>query len=537
MKNVIAIAGVACALGAQAFTVSTIYTDDMMLQRDKPIQVTGSGAPGETVEVSFDGETVKATTDAYGRWLAKLAPRKACREGKCLQVKGGGQGQERTVTFKNVLVGDVWVCSGQSNMHMNIRWGGCYHQDEFKADAMTNAPNFRGINLRREGSFFPSSEISLEGDECMYKKWTKMGGENRGVEQVSAVGYIYGLILSKACPDVPMAIISLALGGSRIEPWIPLDGYDGVGGLEEEAAAAKEYDFAKKEGRAKLDKVLQEISDWAAGFDKLATNSFPYPAVPMLPRPVGGHASLYNRMMAPLETFPFKGVIWYQGESNESDAKYGLKQRALIQSWRKRFGADMPFYFVQLPNFGEKNKPGDFQMRRYSAIRLLQAESLDLPFTGMAVTTDTSDDNELHPKNKLDVAERLSRLALNDLYGKKLPNEGRSPVAEKATLSDDKSAVVISFKHAKGGLANGTRAIEKEPVLAEEKDVKGVVVTLANGKDVSAEATIDGEAFRIKVDPKLGVKAVRYNCFAYPEHHVWSKTSGLPVAPFQFVLK
>ena len=526
MKSMIAVWTVALALGAQAFTVSRIYTDDMTLQRDKPIKVTGSGAPGETVEVTFDGETVKATVDAYGRWLATLAPRKACTEGKVLEVKGG----DRKVQFKNVLVGDVWVCSGQSNMHWNIAWGGCYHQDDVKAEAETNAPYFRGIDLRRGSLLFPASEISLEG--CSWKKWVKMG-KNPG--QVSALGFMFGLKLTKARPDIPIAIISLAQGGSRIEQWIPLDGYDGAPGLEEEAVAAKEYDFAKPEGRAKLDEVLKDISDWADGFSRLTTKGFPYPAQPTLPRPPLGHAELYNHMMAPLETFPFKGVIWYQGESNESDAKYGLKQRALITSWRRKFGADMPFYFVQLPNFGEKNKPGDFKMRKYSAIRLLQAESLDLPLTGMAVTTDTADDNQLHPKNKFDVAERLSRLALNDLYGKKLPNEGRSPVFAAATRADDGKSVVVSFKYAAGGLANGTRAIEKEPVFTDAKEVGGVVVTLANGREVAPKsATIEGETFRIAVEGDQKIKAVRYNCFAYPEHHVWSKTTGLPVAPFKW---
>lgn len=525
MKGMIAVLAVVCALGAEAFTVSTIYTDDMTLQRDKPIKVTGSGTPGETVEVTFDGETAKATVDAYGRWLATLAPRKACTEGKVLEVKGG----DRKVQFKNVLVGDVWVCSGQSNMHWNIAWGGCYHQDDVKAEAETNAPYFRGIDLRRGSLLFPASEISLEG--CSFKKWVKMG---KRPGEVSALGFMFGLKLSQACPDVPIAIISLAQGGSRIEPWIPLDGYDGAAGLEEEAAAAKEYDFAKPEGRAKLNQVLKDVSDWADGFGRLTTKGFPYPAQPTLPRPLGGHAGLYNHMMAPLETFPFKGVIWYQGESNEDDAKYGLKQRALITSWRRKFGADMPFYFVQLPNFGEKNKPGDFRMRKYSAIRLLQAESLDLPRTGMAVTTDTADDNQLHPKNKLDVADRLARMALNDLYGKKLPNEGRSPVFASVKRSADGKSAVIGFKYAAGGLANGTRAIEKAPVLTDAKEVEGVVVTLANGREVAPKsATIDGETFRIAVDGDQPIKAVRYNCFAYPEHHVWAKATGLPVSPFR----
>ena len=529
MKSMIAVWAAVLALGAQAFTVSTIFTDDMTLQRDKPIQVTGSGEPGETVEVTFDGETVKATVDEGGRWLAKLAPRKACKEGKTLTVKGG----EKTVTFKNVLVGDVWVCAGQSNMQFNIAWGGCYHADELKAEAETNAPYFRGLDLRRGSLLFPASEIRTDG--CTWKKWVKMG---KRPGDVSAVGFIFGLRLSEANPDVPMAIISLAQGGSRIEPWIPLDGYDGAEGLEEEAAAAKEYDFAKPEGRAKLDKVLKDIVDWADGFAKLGTNDFPYAVQPTLPRPLGGHAGLYNHMMAPLETFPFKGVIWYQGESNEGDAKYGFKQRALITSWRRKFGAEMPFYFVQLPNFGEKNKPGDFRMRKYSELRLLQAESLALPLTGMAVTTDTADDNQLHPKNKLDVAERLVRLALNDLYGQKQPNEGRSPVLAAATRADDGKSAVITFKYAAGGLANGTRAIEKEPVLADAKEVQGVVVTLANGREVAPKtATIDGETFRIAVDGNQPIAAVRYNCFAYPEHHVWAKTTGLPVAPFKYVFK
>lgn len=528
MKNAIAVLAVACALGAQAFEVSTIYTDDMTLQRDKPIKVTGSGEPGEPVAVTFDGETVTVKADAGGRWLATLAPRKACTEGKVLEVKGLGEGG-KVVRFKNVLVGDVWVCSGQSNMHWNIAWGGCYHQEEVKAEAETNAPYFRGIDLRRGSLLFPASEISFEG--CRWKKWVKMGKNPGGV---SALGFMFGLKLSQACPDVPIAIISLAQGGSRIEPWIPLDGYDGMKGLEDEAEAAKEYDFAKPEGRAKLNQVLKDVSDWADGFGRLTTNGFPYPTMPTLPQTVSGHAGLYNHMMAPLETFPFKGVIWYQGESNEDDAKYGFKQRALIVSWRRKFGADMPFYFVQLPNFGEKNKPGDFKMRKYSEIRLLQAESLDLPLTGMAVTTDTADDNQLHPKNKLDVADRLSRIALNDLYGKPQPNEGRSPVLAAAKRSADGELVVVSFKYAAGGLANGVREIEKDPVLVDSKDVRGVVVTLANGREVEPKsATIDGETFRIAVDGGRKIKAVRYNCFAYPEHHVWSKTTGLPVAPFR----
>lgn len=533
MKGMVAVLAVALALGAKAFTVSEAYSDEMVLQRDKPIKVTGSGAPGEEVEVSFDGEVVTARADASGRWLAVMKPRKACTEGRTLEVKGVEGGERKVVRFGNVLVGDVWVCAGQSNMQLNIAWGGCYRQDEFKADAETNAPCFRGMTLRPDFCLFPASEVDTTGEGN--HKWMRLG---RRTGYDSCVGFIYGLILSKARPDIPIGIISLALGGSRIETWIPLDGYDGVEGLEAEAAAAKEYDFAKPEGRARMDAVLKDISGWADGFGALSTNSFPYPALPTLPRPLGGHAGLYNHQVAPLETFPFKGVLWYQGESNEGDAKYGLKQRALITSWRRKLGADIPFYIVQLPNFGAKNDPGDFAMRRFAPLRLAQNESLDLPGVGIAVTSDTNDTNDLHPKNKYEVAERLARMALNDLYGRPQPNGGRSPFFAAAKRSADGREIVVTFSHAAGGLANGTREIEKTPVFTDGKDVEGVVVTLADGREVAPKsATIDGETFRIAVDDGQSVRAVRYNCFAYPERHVWAKATQLPVSGFSVEFK
>ncbi|MBU6326665.1 MAG: sialate O-acetylesterase, partial [Verrucomicrobia bacterium] len=345
----------ACVLPAAAdVTLAKVFTDNMMFQRKQPIRVWGTAEAGEEVSVVLGKKSAKATTSAEGKWMAEL-PAVEVGDNLELAIKG-----KNTLSLKNIIIGDIWVCSGQSNMEMGL--GGCLGSEEdIKA---ADFPKIRRIKFNHMQTPQPQAEAPTA------TAWQVCSPATAG--GFTAAGFYFAReVMQKT--GVPIGIIDSNWGGTRIEPWIAAEGLPLVEALK-------------------------------------AANP-------------GGFSGMYNGMIYPIIKMPIKGALWYQGESNgEEGQTYNDKMQALIAGWRKQWGVgDFPFYFVQLANFQNPNQD-PAGGNGWAKLREAQTKTLSVPNTGMAVIIDTvtlPEAGDIHPKNKYDVGSRLAQWALAKDYGKK----------------------------------------------------------------------------------------------------------------------
>ncbi len=424
-----------------------LFGDHMVLQRDMKVPVWGTADPGEAVTVEFDGQKVAGKADDKGKWLVTLEPLKAGGPHK-LMVKG----DKGTVTLDDVLVGEVWIASGQSNMEWSLRL------TRDPKDVIANAKNdkIRLFDVPKKPNAAPQTAIAApyaEKGGREFGKWLECNPTS--VPQFSAVGYYFGRKLEKDL-GVPVAIINSSWGGTAAERWTPRDVMDS-------------------------DPELKGIK---------------------------GGADLYNGMIASLKPFAFRGVIWYQGESNAGRAKqYFHLMNALIKSWRDDWKQEFPFLTVQLAPY----EPGN-----YAEIREAQwFTTKKLPKVGMAVITDAGDPKDIHPKDKAVVGERLALLAENMAYGKKIVANG--PEFDSVKFEGGKA--VLTFKNA-GGLAfkGGT--------------AQGFTIAGKDGKFVKANATIVENTVVVESPDVQEPAAVRYGWANYPVCNLYN-AEGLPATPFR----
>jgi sialate O-acetylesterase len=437
----------ACAVAFPLLTASPARADvqlpsvlgsHMVLQRDKPLPVWGWADPGEEVKVEFAGKEAVTKADAKGNWRVTLPAQKANATGQRLTVTG-----KNKVELEDVLVGEVWVGSGQSNME----WWLASTQKAKEATAAATHPNIRLFHVRRVTASSPLRDLPVVDAKVTWKACTP-----ETAPQFSAVLYYFGVRLHKDL-DVPVGLINSSWGGSPIEPWT-------VG----------------QKG------------------------------------PSGG---MYNGMISPLVPFPIRGVIWYQGESNVGNGvKYRDKMEALISGWRRIWGKDMPFYFVQIAPFSGYRPPGSLPPLWEG-----QVAALKIPGTGMAVTTDLVDDvKDIHPQNKKDVGDRLALWALAKTYGKKdLVYSG--PLYKSMKVEGDK--VRLSFAHTAGGL----KSRDGKPLT--EFEVAG-----EDGKFVPAEAKIEGETVVVHAGGVASPTQVRFGWSNTANPNLANK-AGLPASPFR----
>ena len=376
-----------------AVTLPSIIGDSMVLQRDREVPIWGWDEPGTTVKVKLGDKELSAKADGEGRWLVKFPAMKA---GGPLTMKITGTD---TKEIKDILVGEVWLCSGQSNMEWDVN--ASTNAAEEKAAA--NYPNIRHIKIPHVPATTPQSNVPSDG-------WKVTTPETVGT--FTAVGFFFGRELNKEL-DVPIGLIGSNWGGTRIEPWTPPVGFEHT-------------------------PALKDISDNIASFpSKNADGSINF-QTPL---------ALYNGMIAPLVPYAIRGAIWYQGESNNGEGmQYHEKMKALIDGWRTVWNdPEMPFYFVQLAPYrygAPQNLPGIWEA---------QTATLSVPHTGMAVTVDIATVGDIHPPNKQDVGRRLALWALAETYGR----EGivySGPLFKSAKVEGDK--VRISFDHVGGGLVS-----------------------------------------------------------------------------------
>ncbi len=414
-------------------TMPSVFTSHMVLQRNKPVNLWGRAKAGSSVSVQLGDESSSTTTSDSGNWQIALQGRAASSAPVTMSVSSG----EEKLEISDILVGDVWVGSGQSNME----WPLSRTQGSPEFIAAADHPLLRLYHVPKVTAKAPTNDIKASWKTCT----------PGNAPQFSAVLYHFGKRLHKDI-SVPIGLINSSWGGSPIEPWT----------------------------------VTKEAS--------------------------GG---MYNAMIAPLSKFPITGCIWYQGETNvikKNGLAYEGKMMDLIKGWRKNWGADMPFYFVQIaPWSGEKYEAGQLP-----ALWEGQTATLKLPHTGMAVITDLVDNiADIHPQNKHDVGDRLALWALAKKYGKDLPYSG--PLLKSVVIEGNTARV--NFAH-----GSGLKSRDDKP-LSEFK------VAGADGKFVEATAEIDGETVIVKAE---GVTPVTVQ-FAW--HKLTSPNlvngAGLPAAPFQ----
>jgi sialate O-acetylesterase len=538
-----------------------IFGDHMVLQREMNTPVWGWAAPGETVTVTAGHEHKTATAGADGKWSVKLASLTASEKPIEIVIAG-----KNTITLHDVLVGDVWVCSGQSNMELGS--GAIVPREEI---AKAENPQIRFFNVPKWVAPQPESDIAPAPDAApMLGKWevctpetVAKNGEWFGF---SAVAYLFGRDLHDFTHQ-PVGLIETCWGGTRIHSWISLET---LSTMKEKVSASRgaatfrdHYDEIKhtyetvtlpqyqatlaqwkQDNKAALDAFAEEQKKWGQLAHEAAAQKQPAPPKPRPPKPPREpvdpihnnqtSCALYNGMIAPLIPFGIKGAIWYQGEANSLEPiPYRAEVPALINDWRKHWGqGDFAFLLVQLPNF-QARKP-DPSESSWAMTREAQGRALALPNTGLAITIDVGEAGNIHPPDKFDVSQRLALAARHVAYGQQA-DTGMSPIYKSCKIEGNK--VRITFDHAAGGLTIGAAPEhywigEKHVPVPAASELQGFAIAGADHKFVWATASIEGDTVVVKSDAVPNPVAVRYAWADNPACNLYSK-EGLPVSPFR----
>jgi sialate O-acetylesterase len=468
----------------------------MVLQREIKNPIWGWAAPGEEVTVSVQDQTLRTHAADNGGWRVDLEP---LPTGGPHEITISGT---NTLTLKNILVGEVWVCSGQSNMEWPVERS---NNPEGEI-AAANYPQIRLYTAQRTIASKPRSDVEGGWVECSPQT---VGG-------FSAVGYFFGRALHYHL-NIPIGLVKTAWGGTPSEAWTSPEKV----ASEPAFSPLAEY-WNGRIGRfdGALDDYRAQLDEWETASNAAEEAGYPFPDKPkfpddprVLPHRITG---LYNGMIYPLVPLAIRGAIWYQGESNASRAyQYRKIFPAMIESWRAAWGgSDFPFYFVQLANFKEvQAEPGESE---WAELREAQTRTLSLPNTGMATIIDIGEANDIHPRNKQDVGWRLGLVALSDAYDWNIYYSG--PMYQ--SMQTDGGAIRVAFDHAAGLKTSDGGPLKGFAVAGEDKEFHW------------ADAAIDGETVVVSSSDVSNPVAVRY---AWADNPVCNLTnvSGLPASPFR----
>jgi len=483
--------------------LAALFSDGMVLQQERPVRIWGTAEAGEKVSVSVAGAKGEATADVQGRWSVEVGPLKAGGPHE-MTVAGSN-----TLTVKDVLVGEVWLCSGQSNMQMSVDWGvfgpGGSPQSE-KQIAEANYPQLRMFTVERAVAGEPAADVKGRWSVC----------RDRAVLKWSAVGYFFGRELHQKL-KVPVGLIRSAVGGTPIESWMSRESLMAVNETAKGGVQWWDGEIAKFDEAA----FQKEYAAWQAAAETAKAAGVKEPRKPVRVtenpwRPNG----LYNGMIRPLMPYGIRGAIWYQGEANAGKAaQYRETFPGMIRAWRQEWGqGEFPFLFVQLANFKARlDTPAD---SAWAELREAQRLTLSVPKTAMAVAIDIGEAEDIHPKNKLDVGRRLALGALAVAYDQKLVYSGPLVAGAKA----EGGAVRLSFDSVGGGL------------VASGDALKGFAVAGADGKYIWAQAKIDGATVVVSSDAVAEPVSVRYAWADNPECNLYN-AEGLPASPFQVAVE
>ncbi|WDE98150.1 sialate O-acetylesterase [Lentisphaera profundi] len=450
-----------------------LFSDGAVLQRGQAVPVWGWADAGSTVDVSFAGQTKSAKADKNGKWMVKFDSLEASAEGRNLEVKNGSE----NLSVKNILVGEVWLCSGQSNMDFAIkqlvkptREKEYMPLAEYIKNEMETAkdPLFRQIEVRKETTYGKELE-NINGD------WAQVSPETNG--GFTATGYFFGRELRKTL-NVPVGLIKCAWGGTLVEPWVPMPKYQTTDELkafyaEEKAKLEKGSSWWTPEKAKALHE--KKLIEWEA--KKVAAKAEKKKFNQRKPRMVSDPAksnrlpsTLYNGMIAPLVPYAVKGAIWYQGESNSGyqNENYQRHFTALIEGWRTAWGQDrLDFFWCQLAQFRDPAKsPVDND--GWVNVCYQQFQTLAVPNTGMAVLNDIGEAKDIHPHNKIDAGKRLALSALHTSYGK-TDHVYSGPLYKSHKI--EASKVIVQFDQVGSGLMTGKKVL-LDPVVETQDELK-----------------------------------------------------------------
>jgi sialate O-acetylesterase len=476
-----------------------IIGDNMALQQATDVPIWGWADPGEKVTVTLGGQSKTATADSGGEWMIRLD---SMKEGGPTSMTVSGK---NSITVENILIGEVWVCSGQSNMGFSVSRA----NDAEKEIAAADYPEIRLFSVPLLGTQEPQYDCG--------GKWVVCSPETVG--SFTAVGYFFGREIHKQI-NMPVGLINTSWGGSSCEAWVRR------AVLEADPAYAElltnfEKQCAAYDPEAAQARFQKQRDAWKVAVEKAKAEGKPAPTAPRAPTDprTGQHrpANLYNGMILPILPYAIRGAIWYQGESNASRAyQYRDLFPKMINNWRADWGqGDFPFYFVQLANYmAVKPEPAD---SAWAELREAQTMTLSLPNSGQAVIIDIGEADDIHPKNKQDVGKRLALWALVKDYGRDLVYSG--PMYKSMTKDGNK--IVLSFDHVGGGLvAKGGQSLEGFAIAGEGRQF------------VWADAKIEGDKVVVSSADVAEPASVRYAWADNPICNLYN-AEGLPACPFR----
>ncbi|MEO6845931.1 MAG: sialate O-acetylesterase [Chthoniobacterales bacterium] len=472
----------------------SFFSDHMVLQAGAKTPIWGNASANEKVTLTVDGKPVTTTAGVDGKWRVELPSQKA---GHNTDITIDASGAQKVI--HDVLWGEVWFCSGQSNMVRILP----LTDNAEQVMAAAQDTQLRMFTVQRHPAIEPQSDLVGE--------WKLTTPEN--AKTFSGVAYYFGKKLRETTGN-PVGMIVSAYGGSYIESWLDQQT------MEADPATKKMQDEWSKyvtEIPAKKAKYEADMLVWTPAVEKAKAEGQPAPPHPYSPVPADYPFSpnkLYNAMVHPFVGYAIRGFLWYQGESNATgnpSSEYGIAFAGLVKSWRHEWGNDrLPFYFVQLPNFAPKNP------QYWTEMRETQRQALSIPGTAMAVTIDVGDPEDVHPKNKKDVGERLARIALANDYGQKIESNG--PMIRSAKFDQGKTR--LEFDHAK----NLKTTDGQSPLNFEIGDAAGV---FKPATAVIVKGDIVLECAEIPAP-----KAVRYAWATNPTVNLVNG-DGLPASPFK----
>ncbi len=484
-----------------------IFGNYMVLQQQRPVPLWGDADENESVTVKIARQEKTVKTDSSGKWMVYLD---ALEAGGPFEMTIAGN--KNTVTFKDIYVGEVWLCSGQSNMDMTVAkedryW--CGVNNEAQEVAAAEYPMIRVFDVNFDPKDEPQQDVSGEWEVCSPET----------VGHFSAVAYFFARQIHGRL-NVPVGLLTTAYGGSTAEAWTSrptLQANEQLKFLlDDYAKKCEDYDSGNAQKQYE-----EKLAQWEELAEKVEAEGKEAPKKPA--RPLNPHTDkhspcvLYNGMVAPLIGYAIRGAIWYQGESNGLTKEiYDVIMETLIKDWRRAWGqGDFPFLYVQLANYKKRAEKiasgGDFTI-----IREKQFKNLSVPNTTMAVIIDIGEANDIHPKNKQDVGLRLSLAARALVYGEDIVYSG--PLYDYMLIGGN--TIRLHFKHIGGGL------------VAKGGKLEGFAIAGADREFVPADAKIAGDTIVVSSENIDKPIAVRYAWDENPVVSLYNK-EGLPASPFR----
>jgi sialate O-acetylesterase len=472
---------------AHAVTLPHVFGDHMVLQSGMPVPVWGWAEPGEQITVRLGDQLSRTTvTGRDGQWKVAIGPLPISAQPEKLTIAG-----RETITYHDVLVGEVWLCSGQSNMQKPVGWWRgqpIQTVNSVQELAAADYPLIRLLNLKIAETAAPARDIDVTQrpkQDYPWAGWVPCSPASLDTVKFSAVGYFFGRKLYREL-KIPIGLIEATAGGTHIEAWTPPAGF---------AADPMLADFVHAAETPKVSFQGTRIS------------------------------TLYYGMIHPLEPFGLRGVLWYQGESNvynQDGAIYAHKMAALINSWRADWGRDFSFYFVQLPPllYSVSRSQYVHSPEVEPIFREAQAAAMELPQTGMVVTTDVGDPNNMHPPRKKEVGERLALWALARDYGH-TDIECSGPIYRNGSAEFNGDRVILHFSHVGRGL-----------VSADGQPLNWFTVAGADGKYFPAAASIVGDTVLLTSPQVTEPKQARFAWSEGASPNFFNR-DGLPAVPFR----